>query len=66
MNWIHIPHRPDRNFELSLPLGTVCWVYSEDTQRCHAAVHSKHGWRRYGQEHFCVPGVIKYIVLPTK
>lgn len=63
MRWIPVLNR-ERN--LPLLFGTVCWVYSEDTGRCSAAVYSEDGWRCHGQEHFYVPGVTKYIVLPTK
>lgn len=64
MNWIHMPR--GRKFVPDLNYGTVCWVYSAHTDRCQAAVYTEDGWRCHGQEHFSVPGVTKYIILPTK
>lgn len=63
MNWIHLPNRG--SFKLDLPFGTVCWVYSKHTEKCQAAVYCEDGWRCHGQDHFCVTGVTKFIVLPT-
>ncbi len=64
MHWINLPTRG--NARPDLPIGTVCWVYSKDTQRCQAAVFAEDGWRCHGQEHFYVSGVSRFIVLPTK
>jgi hypothetical protein len=50
----------------ALTIGTVCWVYSQDTTRCQTAVRAEDGWRCHGQDHFYVSGVSKFIVLPTK
>lgn len=63
MNWIIATRR---NLEL-LEDGTVAWVFSKDTRKCSAAVYrTATGWHCHGQEHFTVPSVTRYIVLPLK
>lgn len=65
MNWI----QSSEASLLALTPGTVCWVYSRFTKRCVAAVWRPADgakWRYHEQEHFAVPGVSKFIVLPTK
>jgi hypothetical protein len=51
-----------------LPEGTVCWVFSKDTDRASAAVVGFEAgrviWRCHGQEHFRVSGVTDFFVLP--
>lgn len=44
--------------------GAVCWVFGDTSAQ--AAVWIKKEFRCHNQEHFHVPGVKRYIVLPTK
>lgn len=50
--------------------GLTCWVHSGATKTCSAAVldfmNGQPIWKCHGQEHFRVPGVTSFIVLPTK
>lgn len=46
--------------------GTVCWVFSRDTKGACAAVFRQGKWHCHHAEHFTVPAVSRYIVLPIK
>jgi hypothetical protein len=53
-----------------LSAGLTCWTYSKDLDRCAAAVLDfENGhviWKCHGQEHFRVPSVTRFFILPTK
>lgn len=62
MNWIQC----SKGSLEALKDGTVCWVFSRDTKNASAAVFRQGKWYCHREEHFTVPAVSRYIVLPTK
>jgi hypothetical protein len=60
MNWT----KATREALARLEEGTVCWVFG--VTGAQAAVWTKGEFRVHRQEHFSVPDVKRFIILPTK